>query len=154
MPIIRTGPIAGLYDVFEPTFIQVAFTKHEHLGHLVFGQATWLKLSGNRESELYLNNPLTEAFTAMGNQPLSCIKLPSADTFDTVGIPLDISTNLLLETYDDQLFLPSQALKATRISPTLYHGIAVSQKALWTITPNFPTSLVSPIASLPMNIVA
>ena len=71
-PVVHSASSTGIYDLFEPTFIQSALQTSEkrHLGHLIFGKTTWLQMSGETDTSLWLDDPLSQAFVKMSR--VSC----------------------------------------------------------------------------------
>ncbi|KAH7906202.1 hypothetical protein BJ138DRAFT_1117790 [Hygrophoropsis aurantiaca] len=122
---VRDGSI-GLYDVFEPTYLQTAFRdKDINLGHLIFGYDGWRALGGRVSSA---DDALTQHFLKHG------------------ASSSPPSSNLNHSLYSsDSLNLPPNELRKRRVAPDLYLG--TNQKHLWTIIPNFPNCMISPVVS-------
>ncbi|KIP05187.1 hypothetical protein PHLGIDRAFT_165933 [Phlebiopsis gigantea 11061_1 CR5-6] len=110
----------GLFDVFEPTYLQAALQKRgssPNLSHLVFGPIEW-RIHGGRLPKAL--DPLTRVLWELGHPP-------------------DGPTNLDLSRYRSQRFLSADEMTKARVSCHLYEG-PDSTTALWSITPQIPLS--------------
>ncbi|KAK7035102.1 hypothetical protein R3P38DRAFT_2912758 [Favolaschia claudopus] len=105
--------VTDLFDVFEPTLVEPALEANPTWGSLVFGEWTWLSISGNIPIG---SDPITELFRSHGL--------------------LSERTHLRSEVYSP-LYLPSEELKLARRNTFLYHG----SKEMWSILRNFPQTL-------------
>ncbi|KAH7919662.1 hypothetical protein BV22DRAFT_1050902 [Leucogyrophana mollusca] len=113
---VRNSSI-GLFDVFEPTYIRLGLEKEVNLGHLIFGEEKWRQLGGTVSQQ---DDALTQLFRQTG-------LYPSSQSFINVSLY-------------DPLFLEPRDMRKRAVTPYLYSGD--HQKQLWTITHNFPDSLV------------
>ncbi|KAF7790440.1 hypothetical protein EIP86_001395 [Pleurotus ostreatoroseus] len=96
------------------------------LGEWIFGTETWIALGGTPCPK---DDPLSLAFEELGIHEGPTHLHPTIYAEDTNG-----------------LFLTSKELLAKRrLKPQLWNGEQASQKKLWSITPNFPENVVSPI---------
>jgi hypothetical protein len=55
-----------LFDVFEPTFLAAGLATKTNLGHLIFGQDSWLSLGGELPKS---DDPLTVLYRRYGESP-------------------------------------------------------------------------------------
>ena len=58
----------------------------------------------------------------------------------------EVSTELSLEAYQNQLFLSSTDLQATIVPTYYYNTEGTCQKQIWSIVPNFPDSIITAVA--------
>ncbi|KAI0366367.1 hypothetical protein BV20DRAFT_1124273 [Pilatotrama ljubarskyi] len=128
---------AGLYDVFEPTYLRTALTDKSAaggpvLGHLIFGDEDWMHLSEGSACPTTPDDPLTANYRELG--------LHRAHT------------NLRISAYDQGLFLSPQEMRASCLETKRYTcPTVVSQKALWSITSVIPVSLIPFSCWLPLS---
>lgn len=126
--------IGGLFDVFEPTYLQPALQKQEpapNLSHLVFGPIEWRIHGGIIPEPL---DPLTASFKELGELQLY---LGIHALTRSVGQPPDGPTNLELSRYRAQRFLSEDEMTKAKIPCELYEG-PESPVQLWTISPQIP----------------
>ena len=57
----------------------------------------------------------------------------------------EVSTELSLEAYQNQLFLSSTDLQATTVPTYYYNTEGTCQKQIWPIVPNFPDSIITAV---------
>lgn len=161
VPVVRC-PDHGLYDVFEPTFIQPALCRHTfNLGHLIFGAEEWKVLSRDYDmpSETGLD-PLSLELCALQDEGeyydigwCTCMVLSLESDAHLVGIQVNSETHLKPEVYHtEKLFLGkvqdspeasvSHVLTQSWVDVHAYHGKSRNNKAIWAIVPQPPTKSV------------
>ena len=128
--------IGGLFDVFEPTYLQAAFQKRgssPNLSHLVFGPIEW-RIHGGPLPKA--PDPLTIAFRELGRQ---CYPVLRCILIHGKGHPPDGPTNLELSRYRSRRLLSADEMTEAHLSCPLYEG-PDSAISLWSVTPHIPLS--------------
>ncbi|KLO15001.1 hypothetical protein SCHPADRAFT_939128 [Schizopora paradoxa] len=103
-----------IFDIFEPTFIEVSLKQKENLGHLIFGKDDWHALGGTEPTRH--DDPLSVHFMSLRND---C----EFSTF--LRNPL---------THYSPLFVAKKELRITWCPTYTYRA----KKQLWSITELFP----------------
>ncbi|KAJ7057425.1 hypothetical protein C8F01DRAFT_1372104 [Mycena amicta] len=111
---LKRESLSDLFDPFEPSQIQVGLVDL-NLGHLVFGQSTWLD-AGFKCPTVEQEDPITALFRS----------------HELLSAPTRLSTLT-------PLFLPASELKGAML-PTFTYNAGTSKK-IWTVLNDFPPAL-------------
>ncbi|KAJ7807722.1 hypothetical protein B0H13DRAFT_1928863 [Mycena leptocephala] len=106
-----------LFDVFEPTFLAAGLATKTNLGHLIFGQDSWLSLGGELPKS---DDPLTALYRRYGESPTLSSLVRSASIHLSFSLTMSSEGNMRRTVLSSQFMIQGNVVS---IGPLEYCGV-------------------------------